>query len=331
MGAITEAALPVFGPGPSQEDVDRFEQLWGRDVMDNPRIGFNHLITTSCFLPRTDPGDIGMWQRRDGNLTMTMTRGPAMNPRTREVVLMGYPYGIWPRRFHSILNAEILRNKGARDIFCPAGFCGFFGPRLGGERIRGSKALLTGGQNGNITMMKTQFGRLIAANFVFFLLNEHKISMLYPARLIESMDLWFQGEEEFWPGVFRVSQLYVDNLLENAVPIDLNASACIRSSLEYDLYTWVTRRVYSLWERGELSVKISWGSLQFQFGKSIRSADAFKQDFRAAVAHLRGFVYPDLNFRETRSGWELRRSKLAVEKRYWGVNVEPRQQTLFSS
>jgi Plasmid encoded RepA protein len=325
MGALTDSAPSPFGGG-SQLDIDRIEQLWGREVLDNPRIGYNHLVTTSCFLPRTDPGDKGMWERRDGGLIMTMTRGPAMNPRTGEVVLMGYPFGIWPRRFHSILNAEILRNK-SRDIYCPSGFCDFFGRRLGGERGRG-RALLSGGKNGNITQMKNQFACLVAANFVFFIRNEIKMTMVYPGRLIETMDLWFQGEEEFFPGVFRASQVYVDSLVEHAVPIDLVASACIRSPLEYDIYTWAARRVYSMAERDERLVRIPMDSLLFQFGKSYRSPKDFKKDFTDAVTHLRGHVYPDLNFRPTATGWELRRSPLAVEKRYYGIGVEPKQQSL---
>lgn len=326
MGALTEPAASPFAVE-NQADLDRIEQLWGRDVLDNPRIGYNHLVTTSCFLPRTDPGDKGMWQRKDGGLIMTMTRGPAMNPRTGEVVLMGYPFGIWPRRFHSILNAEILRNR-SREIYCPSGFCDFFGKRLNGKQGRHGKALLSGGATGNITQMKDQFARLVAANFVFFIRNEIKMTMVYPGRLIETMELWFQGEEEFFPGVFRASQLYVDSLAEHAVPIDLNASACIRSSLEYDIYTWVARRVYSMLIRNERIVRLTWESLYFQFGKSYGSVKDFKKDFRLAVIHLRGHVYPDLNFTEVPVGWELRRSPLAVEKRLWGGGVEPLQQSL---
>jgi len=304
------------------------EQLWGREVLDDPRIGYNHLVTTSCFLPRTDPGDKGMWERRDGGLVMTMTRGPAMNPRTGEVVLMGYPFGIWPRRFHSILNAEILRNR-SREIYCPNGFCDFFGRRLNGKQGKHGKALLSGGRTGNITQMKTQFASLVAANFVFFIRNELKMTMVYPGRLIETMELWFQGEEEFFPGVFRASQVYVESLVEHAVPIDLNASACIRSSLEYDIYTWVARRVYSMVVLNQKIVRIPWDALLFQFGKSYGSNQrVFKQEFRNAVAHLRSHVYLDLNFRETLTGWELRVGPLAVEKKLFGGGVEPRQQSL---
>jgi hypothetical protein len=329
MGAITEKSPAVFGSNATQEDLDRFEQLWGREVMDDPRIGYNHLITTSCFLPRTDPGDKGMWERRDGGLIMTMTRGPAMNPKTGDVVLKGYPFGIWPRRFHSILNAEILRNR-SREIYCGTGFCDFFGKRLNGKNGRHGKALLSGGKTGNITQMKDQFARLVAANFVFFIRDEVKMKMVYPGRLIETMDLWFEGEEEFFPSVLRASSVYVESLVKHAVPIDLNASACIRSSLEYDIYTWVSRRVYSMKVRNERLVKISWDALHYQFGKSFKSSRDFRKDFIGAVAHLRGNVYLDLNFRlnAAGSGWELRDGPLAVEKKMWGGGVEPLQISL---
>lgn len=322
MGALTEKAPSPFTLG-DEEMASIIEQVWGRDVLDNPRLGFNHLIQTSCFLPGKDPGEIPMWQRKDGGLTMTMTRGPAMNPVTREAELQGYPYGLWPRRFHSIINAEILRSR-SRTIYCGRGFCEFFRDKMA---VR-----MTGGANGNIRQMKNQFSRLSAANLVFFMHNDKRIVMLSPARMIEATDMWLDGDEEHWPSFLLASQAYCDDLFHNAVPIDLRAAARIKGSMEYDFYTWVTRRVYSLVVSGQRSVSITWVSLKYAMGKTYAEMSDFQKEIRAIVRHLKAEVYRDLNIRESATGLILYAGPLAVpERKLWAGYTEPKQIPMFAT
>ncbi len=321
MGAITEKAKSPFTLG-DQEMADIIEQVWGRDVLDNPRLGFNHLVQTSCFLPGKDPGEIPLWQRKDGELTMTMTRGPAMNPVTREAELQGYPFGLWPRRFHSIINAEILRSR-SRTIYCGRGFCEFFSGKM--------PVRMTGGVNGNIRHMKNQFSRLTAANLVFFMHNGKRIVMLSPARMIEATDMWLEGNEEHWPSFLLASQAYCDDLFTNAVPLDLEAAARIHGSMEYDFYTWVTRRVYSLVVNSQRSVTITWAGLKFAMGGNYGKMDHFKEEVRGIVRHLKAVVYRDLNIREVPTGLTLYSGPLAVpERRLWAGYTEPKQLSIFA-
>lgn len=320
MGALTELAPSPLGII-DQAMADSIEQLWGRDVLDNPRLGFNHLIQTSCFLPSKDPGEIPMWTRKDGGLTMTMTRGPAMNPISKEPELQGYPYGLWPRRFHSIINAEIVRSR-SPQIYCDRGFCEFFRGRM--------PVRMTGGKNGNITEMKKQFARMAAANLVFFMHNDKRIVMLSPARMIEATDMWLEGEEERWPSFFMASQAYCDDLLHNAVPIDLRAAAKIKGSLEYDFYTWVARRVYSLVIRNERSVTIPWSPLKFQMGRSYSEMSHFQDEIRRVIRHLKAEVYRELDIREVKVGLVLYAGPLAVpERKLWAGYTEPMQLPMF--
>jgi hypothetical protein len=321
MGAITEKAKAPFTLG-DQEMADIIEQVWGRDVLDNPRLGFNHLIQTSCFLPGKDPGEIPMWQRKDGGLTMTMTRGPAMNPVTREAELQGYPFGLWPRRFHSIINAEILRSR-SRTIYCGRGFCEFFRGKM--------PVRMTGGANGNIRHMKNQFSRLSAANLVFFMQNDKRIVMLSPARMIEATDMWLEGNEEHWPSFLLASQAYCEDLFQNAVPINLLAAARIKGSLEYDFYTWVTRRVYSLVVKNQRSVVIPWYSLKFTMGYTYAAMSDFQKEIRAIITHLKAEVYRDLDIREVKDGLVLYAGPLAVpERKLWAGYTEPKQLSIFA-
>lgn len=321
MGALTEVALKPLSHR-DQNMLDRIEQLYGREVLENPRIGFNHYISTSCFLPYRDPGEIPMWVREEGQLTMIVTRGAAMNPFTKKPVLQGYPYGLRPRQLQSIINSEILRS-GSREIYCGRSFCEFFKKRM--------KVEMRGGVGGNIGPLKEQFMRMYASRYQFFMQSDRRALMVNPAPMIEACGVWFSDDGEEWPPMLLISEPYAESLLDgNAVPVNLDALALITGPLEHDFYTWVTRRVYSLRPGGK-PVKISWDSMRWQFGKSFADERSFRQVIRRTVSHLTKVVYRDLNISEVTGGWELRHSKLAVPaKQLWNGFTEARQLNMFA-
>jgi hypothetical protein len=325
MGALTEKARDPLGLSfADQQSVDEFEHFWGREVLDNPMIGFNHHWSTSLGAPYKDPGMIDIWVRKDGNRIFTIRNGHAIHPTSDDLILQGYPYGLWPRRLQAIINAEIIRNKGARSIYVGPAFTPYFRHRLGGIDM-------TGGRTGNIARAKDQMLRMSVATYRFYIRGEQGGAMYNPSPMIEKCGVYFGEDAENWPMHLLISQPYVDSLcLEgNAVPVDISALMKIRGPMEHDVYSWSTRRVYGI-KKGMKPVSLSWKNMYGQFGRlSYGSLYHFQQDFRKVVTHLRKEVYPGLNFEERGGVWWLSHSKLAVpERKYWNGYVEERQMML---
>jgi Plasmid encoded RepA protein len=322
MGAITEPARTPFG-GEDQQTLDDFEQFWGREALDNPMIGFNHYWNTSLGLPYRNPGMIDLWVRKDGNLIFTMRNGHAIKPDSDDMVLQGYPYGIWPRRLQAVINAEIVRSRGQREIYVGPGFTSYFRKKLGIN--------MTGGKTGSIARAKEQMVRMSSATYRFFVRGERSGFMYNPSSMIEKCGVYFDGEEDHWPMVLVISQAYRDSLCTegNAVPVDINAMLRIEGAMEHDIYSWATRRVYGV--RPGKPIFISNESLKYQFGRSYGDPRDFRKDFRLAVHHIRKEVYPELKLEEGNGGWKLSSSKLAVtERKFWRGYSEPRQLNIFA-
>ena len=327
MGAITERANHPLGLSMSdQESIDNFENFWGREVLDNPLIGFNHYWNTSIGSPFKDPGMIDLWVRKDGNRIFTIRNGHAIHPETDDLVLQGYPYGIWPRRLQAIINAQLIRNRGIRDIYVGPAFTPYLRARLGGIDM-------TGGKTGNIARAKDQMLRMSCSTYRFYIRGEQAGAMYNPAPMIERCGIYFGEDAENWPLMLTISKPYAESICTegNAVPVDISALMRIKGPMEHDVYSWAVRRVFTV--KPEKPVPLSWPNMFEQFGKttylSRTAMQDFQKDFRACVLHLRKEVYPDLKFEEKLGKWWLSSSKLAVpQRKYWRGFTDERQLSL---
>jgi hypothetical protein len=321
MGAITNKATAPFGEPMS---VDEFEQFWGREVLDNPMIGFNHYFNTAFGMPYKDPGNLELWVRKDGNMIFTLRNGHAIHPASDELVLQGYPYGLWPRRLQAVINAEIIRSKGATEIYVGPSFTPFFRKRLGIQ--------MTGGATGSIKRAKDQMQRMAVATYRFYNRGGRDGYMYNPTPMIERCGVYFGDDDEHWPMILQISKAYRDSLCSegNAIPVDIRALLKIEGAMEHDVYSWVVRRVYSI--KPGKPVFISWNALWRQFGRTYSTLYPFQQDFRSIVGHIKCEVYPDVKFSEIQGGWKLASSKLAVpERKFWNGFTEDRQLPMFTT
>jgi hypothetical protein len=324
MGAITEAARDPLGLTFSdQQSIDDFENFWGREVLDNPLIGFNHYWNTSMGSPFKDPGMIDLWVRKDGNRIFTIRNGHAIHPKSEDLILQGYPFGLWPRRLQAIINAQIIRGKGVRDIYVGPAFTPYLRSRIGGIDM-------TGGKTGNIARAKEQMLRMSVATYRFYIRGEKGGAMYNPSPMIEKCGVYFGEDAENWPMMLTVSKPYAESICTegNAVPVDIAALMKIKGPMEHDIYSWLVRRVFGVQDRKP--VPLTWGNMYQQFGRTTyNTMYHFQHDFRSTITHLRKEVYPDLKFEERGGKWWLSKSKLAVpEKKYWRGFVEERQLSL---
>jgi Plasmid encoded RepA protein len=83
---------------------------------DPDEIYFQHTIFCQTGLPYRDPGDeCREWERTQGNASLFVAAGTARDPRTRERIRLGLPFGPKPRLILAYLNTQALRT-GSPDI-----------------------------------------------------------------------------------------------------------------------------------------------------------------------------------------------------------------------
>ena len=92
IGAVAKTAMP---------------DLWQAETADEVELAFLARQLIQVTLPHRDPGDIPVWTRRNGELTLILTRTDIDDAG----VLIGYPYGNMPRLLLYWINSEAVRTK----------------------------------------------------------------------------------------------------------------------------------------------------------------------------------------------------------------------------
>lgn len=104
-------------------------------------------------LPHSNPGDMPVWGRKNGNLTLTISPGWGVDPVTGQPKSIGLPYGTIPRLLLFWITTEALRTED-RKLLLGDSLSGF---------MRQLDLTPTGGREGSITRLKAQMERLFRA------------------------------------------------------------------------------------------------------------------------------------------------------------------------
>src|SRR5271170_5723129 len=76
------------------------------------QIDYLHTVQCQTSLPYRDPGDhVREWDRKQGNASLRIEAGSALDPRTKEYVRLGLPFGEKPRLVLIHLASEAIRTK----------------------------------------------------------------------------------------------------------------------------------------------------------------------------------------------------------------------------
>jgi hypothetical protein len=76
------------------------------------QIDYLHTIQCQTSLPYRDPGNhVREWDRKQGNASLRIEAGSALDPRTNEYVKLGLPFGEKPRLVLIHLASEAIRTK----------------------------------------------------------------------------------------------------------------------------------------------------------------------------------------------------------------------------
>lgn len=257
-----------------------------------------------CTMPHTDPGNIPIWKRKNGNLTLAIQQGYDL--RTSEPV--GYPYGTLPRLLLFWMTTEAVRTKNRR-LELGHSLSSFM------RELGLIPASASGGKRSDAKRLQQQMRRLLEARISFLqeIEEEHRHGeRRLNMEVAPKSELWWNPREpeqgSLWGSYIILGEYFFEAITALPVPADMRVLKAIKKSpLALDLYVWATWRVY----RMSKPAFIPWQGLMQQVGAEYSRPDHFVEAAKGALRKIRA-VYPALKLSYSKGGFMLHPSPTAI-------------------
>lgn len=246
-------------------------------------------------LPHKNPGDVPLWKRTNGNLTLGIRAG--INFKTGKSY--GYPYGTIPRLLMFWITTEAVRTKNPRLEL--GNHLASFMRRLGLHPD-------SRGKRSDAKRLRDQMERLFNATISFHQEREEdgrKGEAWLNMQVAPEGVLWWDERQPdqptLWGSWIELSKQFFNAITAAPVPVDMRAlKALKRSPLALDLYAWATYTAYRTQQNSQ-SRSISWDALHEQLGAEYNDIKDFAKSARAALRKVQA-VYPELGLEFEKGG-----------------------------
>ena len=301
-GASNQLAIPA-----KQRDLlDAATAIELEDAREAGAVGYAARLWAQLSLPYKDPGDSGLWIRRNGSLTLRVLPGMTGAKGSER---SGYPYGVLPRYILTWMSTEAVRTR-SPELQLGRNLSDFM-DKLG--------LAATGGKNGTITRLNDQMRRLLSSSmYVEDSRDDNSRWGIAGAHfsVASNYQLWYSNdgrdrERPLWGSTITLGDTFYESIVGAPVPVDTRALAALAGSpLKLDLLVWLSHRLGYV-RRNQL---VPWAALSEQFGSDY----ARLRDFKAVmIKQLRDVlaVYPGANVSVTTNGLLLAPSRTAIPRR----------------
>jgi hypothetical protein len=276
------------------------------------QIDYLHTVQCQTSLPYRDPGDnVREWDRRQGSATLRIEAGSALDPRTKEYVKLGLPFGEKPRLVLIHLASEAVRTRSpvidVEDSM--TAFARSLGLETNGHHLRG---------------LKDQIGRLASSTIRMGMVEQGRVVQVN-TQVASAFDLWYPDEVSqrvLWPSTVRLSHEFFESLSRHAIPLDNRAVGAIANSpIALDTYVWLAQRLHRV--APERPQFIGWANVYEQFGQGYARIRDFRKKFLLTLRQIRA-VYPGCRIETNERGITLHHSPppIASTKTYLTVGAE---------
>jgi len=271
-----------------------------RQEPDSYEIAYLARELVQCTLPHSNPGEIPVWTRTNGNLTLVIAR-TSYNEKAKQLV--GYPYGSIPRLLLCWINTEAVQT-GKRRLELADTFSGFI-------RDIGLNPRNGGGQRSDARRLRDQMQRLFGASIGFqqtIRTPSQEGNRWLNMQIAPQGELWWDSKSPsqigLWGSWIELGEKFYQAITAAPVPVDTRALRALKHSpLALDLYIWATHKVHSVLRRGKPQF-VSWGGLMGQFGSDYSDLKDFR---KKAISRLKMIqtVYPDLKLADVAGGLQI--------------------------
>jgi hypothetical protein len=263
-----------------------------------------HLVQVT--LPHRDPGDVALWTRTNGDLTLVIAR-TSVDDQGKPV---GYPFGTIPRLLLYWITSEAVRTRSRRLEL---------GHNLSEFMREVGLSPETGrGKRGDAVRLKNQMIRLFSASVGFQytrrlegVVGQSNLGMLIAPR----RQLWWDpnsfNQGTLWQSWIELGEDFFNAITGSAVPVDTRALKAIKNSpLALDLYGWATYKAYQTYKRGQPQV-FTYQEFMRQFGTDYSDPKNFKRKLLLALKKVQQ-IYPALKLEIIEGGLRILPSRPAV-------------------
>jgi hypothetical protein len=258
-----------------------------------------------CTLPHKNPGDVPLWRRTNGNLTLAIQ--PGMNIKTGESY--GYPFGTIPRLLLFWITTEAVKTE-ARRLELGNSLAGFM-------HDLGLSTYTGGGPRGDAKRLREQMERLFQARISFQRdlsrpvttksgdLELHQGIAWLNMEVAPEGELWWDtknpAQGTLWGSWIELGDKFFRAITAAPIPVDVRALRALkRSPLALDLYAWLTHESYRAHKSGQGRF-VAWKLLMEQLGAEYSTEKNFSAAARAALRKVAA-VYPTLKLGSLRAG-----------------------------
>jgi hypothetical protein len=254
-------------------------------------------------LPHSDPGNVPIWTRTNGRLTLTVR--PYYDRKQQRHL---HPYGTVPRLLLFWMTTEAVRSR-SRTLY-PGDTAADFMRELGMNPATG------GGKRGDAHRLREQMLRLFRAIISFEIEdNDAGSAEWMDMQIVTGGKTWWDFREPaqgaLFESVIELGPKFYEALVAAPVPVDMRALRSLkRSPLALDLYAWATYRTFTVTQAGKPAF-IPWTALAAQIGGDYGRQDHFVTAAKAALRKVQA-VYPALRLGDADEGFIVKPSVPAV-------------------
>ena len=246
-----------------------------------------------CTFPHHDPGPIPAWSRSTPWLTVIFQPGFRTDPKTRQPVSVGYPYGTIPRLLMFYLMTEIQRKKNRDELTDEEKRTVHLGDSLGAfMRNIGLNPDNGTGKRSDKRRLRNQVERFIRVRISFDQAleeGENHGSRGMNADFVDRWQFWWtakdDGQSDLFQSFIIVDERFYNRVLKNMVPLDMAALRALKNSaLHLDLYAWFLYRAHTLRKGKGEAQRVEWRSFMMQSGASYGRVRKFREKVIESLA-----------------------------------------------
>lgn len=265
---------------------------------DEIEIAYMARQLVQATLPHSNPGDVPIWKRTNGNMTLVIQ--PGFDEETEKSY--GIPYGAIPRLLLFWLTTEALKTNSPK-INLGRSLSDFM-RQIGLDPSHG-------GIRGDARRMFEQANRLFSSKISFVHSSDHSNFGFKNRRhmlVAEEIETWWSKESPkqaaLWESRIELGRRFFEAITAAPVPVSVEALRKLkRSPLALDLYSWLTYEAFRAQQRGE-SRLVKWGQLMQQLGADYDDTANFRRKVKAALVKVQK-VYPELRLGDGQGGVEV--------------------------
>jgi len=276
------------------------EKIEKQDAQSAGEVLFMASPLVQVTLPHSDPGDVDIWDRQNGDLLLYI-RGGVGQSEDGGGEPLGLPYGVYPRLIMSWICTQVAKH-GRRRLDLGESLQSY---------MRDLGVTPSGGERGTTRRFREQMRRLFAAQIGFIWAREGH-EKRRAAVVAEEMDLWWDpknpAQTTLWDSTVTLSKPFVEAVKKAPVPADRRVLREIKdSALAIDLYFWTTYRTSYI----EEPLPLSWQQVHDQMGANYSRVSGFAREARKHLEEI-SLIWSDLKYETPRGRLILYPSRSSV-------------------